>query len=348
MLDIHSRMTALEGALAWAKIDVQKGVASVPTAVTFFQNGRFVIQLGALWLTASPAHQYYMLLHEYNHIVRGDLTPIPHRKQSVWNIASDAVINHSLQNLATVEETANYVHYPALQVKYPALPMYIPTTSIIYNELCKHPESQGRSCYIVANEKEDRDALDQATTRAIVATRDVKDMSVGGMVSRAAFPTISATRAVPMLNELLKYVREVHTQKKPVRSYMREGRVGCLKGVTRKPRPSVAVALDVSGSISAKELEQELAIVNYLTQQGYSVRRYVFATTCKEWPGGTSPPNVGSSTELAPVITCTKQHAVLVLLSDGDMEPVQTNTQHHIWVGPQAITQHHGAHVVVG
>jgi hypothetical protein len=347
MLDIQSRMTALEGALAWAKIEVQKGVASVPTAVTFFQNGRFIIQLGVPWLTASPAHQYYMLLHEYNHIVRGDLTPVPDRSVPIWNIASDAIINHSLQNLATVKETANYVHYPALQAQYPALPRYIPTTSVIYNELCKHPEHQGAPCYIVADTNVDRDTLDQATTRAIVAARDVNDMSVGGMVARAPFPTISATRSVPVLNELLRHVRDVHTQKKPVRSYMREGRVGCLKGVTRKPRPSVAVALDVSGSISAKELEQELAIVNYLTQQGYEVRRYVFATECQEWPGGSSPPNVGCSTNLAPVVERTKQHAVLVLLSDGEMTPVPTRAQHHIWVGPQVITQHHGAHVVI-
>lgn len=347
MLDIHSRMTALEGALAWAKIEVQKGVASIQTAVTMFQNDHFVIKLGVAWLTASPAHQYYMLLHEYNHIVRGDLTPVPDRKVPVWNIASDAVINHSLQNIATVEETATYVHYPALQAKYPALPMYIPTTCVIYNELCKHQEDQGGACYIVANTNADRGALDQATTRAIVAARDVKDVEVGRTTVQRSFPMISNVHRVPMLNELLRYVREVHTQKKPVRSYMREGRVGCLKGVTRKPRPSVAVALDVSGSIGPKELEQELAIVNYLTQQGYSVRRYVFATVCQEWPGGITPPNVGSSTQLAPVIERTRKHAVLVLLSDGMMTPIQTHTQHHIWVGPQTITQHRGAHVVL-
>jgi hypothetical protein len=346
MLTITERMTALQGALAWAQIEVQTGVAEVPTAITIFQNGHFTIKLGTQWSTLGPAHQYFMLLHEYSHIVRGDLTPVKDRICQVWNIASDAIINHSLKTLITAEEESLYVQYPALVAIYPALPPTIPNTLTIYNELCKHQDhAPGTPCYAEVDPA--APGLDQATTRAVIASRSVSDMPATAMVSRKPFPTITHVHQVPLLQSLLKHVQEVHTDKKPVRSYMREGRVGGLKGVTRKPRPSVAVALDVSGSISDAELQQELAIVEYLRTQGYSVRRYVFATTCQEWPGGASPPDVGSSTELAPVIERTKQHPVLVLLSDGEMTPVSSKAQHHIWVGSEAITQHHGSHVVL-
>jgi predicted metal-dependent peptidase len=106
------------------------------------------------------------------------------------------------------------------------------------------------------------------------------------------------------------------------------------------------VAIDTSGSISDLLLSRELAVVEAIESARYTVHRYAFASTCAAWTGKTLP-NVGHGTQLAPVIAATRQHPILLLLSDGYMDPIRQSDQLHIWVGGRSIERQHGRHIII-
>ncbi|MGL5936562.1 MAG: hypothetical protein ACRCZI_13190, partial [Cetobacterium sp.] len=207
-------------------------------------------------------------------------------------------------------------------------------------------------CYEVIPDDASQTGVERALVKAVLAQRkltqaDQKTLPTASMDFSARPAAVNCTQpeACPQLLDILRSIRLATVGLTRVRSYMREGRVSGLRGVLRKPQPSIAVALDVSGSISDAELQRAKNITEFLRVSGYKVQPYVFASDAKAWPDATPMPAVGSGTDLGPLMHATQQHHILVILSDGCVEPVSHETQTHIWVGPEAIQQHSGYHV---
>jgi hypothetical protein len=230
-----------------------------------------------------------------------------------------------------------------LRLLAPTLPPHVPTTQLIYEALLKLPPKNNPSCYKQA-ELTDPAYVD-AWTRSAIASRNVLPGRDHCTIARP-LPIVTERVSIAPIADILREIRSYSGKKRRVRSYMREGRVPCLRGVYRTPTPSVAVAIDTSGSISDLLLAREVAIVEAITSAGYTVHRYAFATTCAAWTGKTLP-NVGRGTQLAPVIAATRQHPILLLCSDGYMDPIRQSDQLHIWVGGRGIKQQHGRHIII-
>ncbi len=337
--------------MAWAKIKFVH-TAEYPRPCVYWREGAFTIDGGQAWGTYTPAEQYFVLLHEYAHVTRGDLRmkKVDHRR---WNIAADAVINHSLQGLTEGALWETVITYDKLRAQYPALPVTIPTTRAIYEVLQEDADQSPDDYTPCGGDEKDDKAIIQATFRAILGAKQLPDgakvciegsgWSLSEGPARAlALPDVAACT---QLMEILRLIRSKPVGYKQTRSYMREGRVASLRGVQRVPRPSVAVALDVSGSVSDGDIQRARNIAEYLHENGYTVRYVVWASSAAIWPGIGPLPAVGSTTDMRPAIALTQDDEVVVWLSDGLCASNPVEGQRHIWVGPASITQQPGEHV---
>ena len=203
-------------------------------------------------------HIIALLKHEIAHVWRGDLITMMEEKDTIdpmrANIAMDAIINKALPELAEVvaDVGEGYIYIEKLHEDYPDVPLNAMGWRQVYEAL---PESAEHQLMDILKTLVKLDPKDAKIKHLITIG---KLTSLSGRFGFDDIPKRNEVRAKPYdprINDLLRLTRYVDSMRGASlrihhRTWSRPGRLPYLRGQTRLWRKHIAVALDMSGSMS--------------------------------------------------------------------------------------------------
>jgi hypothetical protein len=294
------------------------------------------------WSGLTVEQRRSVLLHEIAHVWRGDCPRGLELAQSgqippqTWNVATDAVINRTLGELppgVRYEDTCERAGLNPAVTWYTAYHIAQALAQSTSQDSDSDRSGQGTA------ENADRplendvvpsgDPVDHAREKGELekaAKADGLDPAKDFPASRRPQPrqagkgegptvwTPDKRAALRLAVDLRAEVAKSTKRREPVRSWRWEGRLPLLRGVSRLPRPSVGLYLDVSGSTSS-HWSDLAAIARGLRRDGVEV--YVFDDGVRDWDC-VSPLRAGGGTTWQPV----REHAAgrfdkVIVATDG-------------------------------
>lgn len=297
--------------------------------------------LGRLWARADLAGRLALLRHELGHVVRGDCLPATHQMRpnlKLANIAADACIN-TPEMVEAVERSTGITGsplYERLQPRLEGLPAnYIPSAQTIYRALedkaadlpaiqCNFCSGADHAKGLTGDQAEGLHAQALLKIRPQSADEEKALGKIGGLGQLQTPETALARLYCPMpaapISAAIAAIEGARHQgdRRPRRTWAREGRHAGLKGVARMPHALLMLAIDVSGSMAAwygymAALADRLASRHRLQVCTFdtSIRRHG-----RRLPGSVS---WGGGTAFQPVMELAARTApdALVVVTDG-------------------------------
>lgn len=308
---------------------------------TRLETGGYHIVLGRMWAKADEAGKLALLRHELGHIVRGDCLPETKRirpKHSLANIAEDACIN-TPEMVKAVERSTGITGsalYERLQPQLDGLPAhYIPSAQTIYKALeAKVASMPPLKCSFCSGANhsdgltDEQAAVAHAQTIIKIRPQDAAEeeaLGKGADLGQIAAPDRSLARLqcempAALISAAIEAIEGARHQgeRRPRRTWAREGRHPGLKGIARMPHALLMLAIDVSGSMSSwygymAALADRLASRHRLQVCTFdtSVRRHgQRLPSSVQWGGGTN---------FRPVMALAEQVRpdALIMVTDG-------------------------------
>ena len=312
--------------LAWDSTNCQTAQVELQRTYTLRINPEW-------WSGLTVEQRRSVLLHEIAHVWRGDcprgleLAQKGQINPQTWNIATDAVINRTLNDLPPGVRYEGACERAGLKPSVTWYTAYHIAQALTQSESSDGSgESQQAAPGADSGDQDGRtfegdvvpsgDPVDHAREKADLekaARADGLDPAKDFPASRrpqprqagrgegAAVWTPDKRAALRVAVDLRAEVAKSTKRREPVRSWRREGRLPLLRGISRVPRPSVGLYLDVSGSTS-EHWSDIAAIARGLRRDGVEV--FVFNDGVREWDC-VSPLRAGGGTTWQPI----REHA---------------------------------------
>lgn len=259
--------------------------------------------------------QAVILTHELQHLLRGDLLRLQDRDPHTWNLACDAIINDGLPR-ETIETLDGWT-LSRLRGAYPAAPIpeHPPGADSVYAALVgQQPPPTAMDGMAVEG---DAGSVRQAHVRAVMTSPSAGDV-LGQALGppRCIHPRRSRVAGLDAI--LARIVRQTAAPWRRYRyTWMREGHLPTVPGWSTGPSPQVAIAVDVSGSMT-EAVPVALGVAAAVADRA-AVSVYVWAEQCVRTRLDGRVPAVGSGTCPAviwPALTGRPQCVVVV--TDGE------------------------------
>lgn len=312
-----------------------------PTAYSCLTATGYEIALGDMWRRADAAARVAILSHELMHILRGDCLPSAQALRPIREIAAvaeDACIN-TPEMLAAVKRATGVdgILYEDLRdgpddAELPAT--YVPGPTHIYRVL----KSRARIIKVQTcggarlaggvgqSEAERRHAATVLTLRP--ETDEERDALAGtvlpGMRDATAGRALARVWGPMPAAQISAAIEAVHGaalkgERRPRRTWAREGRRPEMRGVARLPRAYIMLALDVSGSMT--EWYGKVAALADRLAARHRLEVWTFDTAARRC-GRKLPAAVewGGGTHFRPVLRAAELAApdALIMVTDGD------------------------------
>lgn len=321
--------------LRYTKLDVLE-TDEFPTARAIIRNGRMIIEINTNTAKDDQTVKQFFM-HEIAHFVRDDLTELRKAESDIdhalKNFAMDCVINSQLFEKFWRER--GYVTHRGLCDKYKtdAIPRPNKGWHEIYKFLKSLPENQQSEIvkdFIIDVEddgsmsEEERIIVSSELADAVQKASGAMDGGAGERhgkrrAGNRALPDTPNLENNPILNAVRRALTMAFSKKHPSRttyksyqrSYMREGRVEGLRGVTRRPLPSVAVFCDVSGSMGS-EYERIAHMFSKITRECD-----VFLWGCGLSSKNSKTGDVGGGTDPTSIVSVLNKYSSAIVVTDG-------------------------------
>jgi len=331
---------------------------AVPTACVHITQNKYEIILGKAYTTGTPAQKRTLLCHELGHIVRGDLRRKGLDPESLV-IAADACINDALDH-AIVKELS-LITYEFLRQKFPELPPTLPTWRTIYNILQKH---KGTLNIAPPDTLKPGEISDAGHAKIVLGIREdmqkifpelakqCKIANAGPSTSNPERKIPSVPLPAPAVTEILSRLNALGISGNAIqsRSYSRPGRVSGLRGHIRAHMLLVSIGIDASGSTQSL-LPILIGAAEWLSTEKIEVELWAWATDATRiYDLHTIPDSIGFGTQVQSLYRKISPATTdaLIILTDGEIvDAAPTWPGPIIWVGPDAIKELPGEHVVI-
>ena len=324
--------------LVWSSTNCQTAQVELERTYTLRINPEW-------WSGLTVEQRRSVLLHEIAHVWRGDcprgleLAQNGQIQPQTWNIATDAVINRTLGDLPPGVQYEDACRRAGLNPSVTWYTAYHIAQALAQSESQDSGESQqagsgsgpagqGERTFEgdvvpsgdpVDHAREKADLEKAAKADGLDPGKDLPGCRApkqrqAGRGEGAAVWTPDKRAALRVAVDLRTEVAKSTKRREPVRSWRREGRLPLLRGISRVPRPSVGLYLDVSGSTSA-HWSDLAAIARGLRRDGVEV--FVFDDGVRNWDC-VSPLRAGGGTAWQPV----REHATgrfdkIIVATDG-------------------------------
>lgn len=299
-------------------------------------NG-YVLNLGRdFYDLYSEGQKKVILLHEISHVLRGDCLAryTEEIDRSFMNEILNLIVNQGLEsefekNFPRCPVVGRPPIYKDVKAEMENLPEYVPDKITLYNLLKNNryrlvmgldapPE-------LDAENEEEKERAKIAHIKAFMDAREVEDQTMkalaGKDLSIGMAPVSVQMQPLPIWAKAIENVqskmRSCKSSLSRVRTYNRPGRVEGLRGISRQPKLSVFVILDVSGS--CEHLKPTFLGIAATLKRRFDVRLGIFADRFAELQSAYKLKDVGGGTQISPVISAIEKAKpdLAIIITDG-------------------------------
>lgn len=297
------------------------------------------------WETQDDIQQMNLIQHEIYHIVFQHMFLVPYFKdKSLFNVAADCEVNSYLQNLDT-----SWV-VPSMWSLSPKQ-----GTKYYYENILQQSQSNSE----LPDTKDDHSNWGKDFQECSEAEKQLIKNQINSQIKTAAEQTIKMRGTIPAeLEVIIEEIMRVKPRIFDWKAYFRRMlgsiydinikktrrkesiRFPGASGIKHKKKVSILVAVDTSGSVSDKELEDFFSEINYI----YKVGARITILECDsaiaanyEYKGKWNGKIHGrGGTDFQPVIDYyrnnKKEYSALVYFTDGECNIPYNTPQDIIWV----------------